>query len=214
VCNLSFGSSTIVSSAETTFTLVTSLAQITAHVGSSGTPQGRAINEFARSMEIGGMVFSYTLCPRDLGDALFVTDFDQNQFDHRVLVVSDAIDANGNPNSIPDWFVPGTPLVGVSDGSNTPLPTSQDNVYPTRIHFQDRLSSGYGIAGGTTGNPVFPLYDRRTGHKNLRLNLRLSDKQGLFFHFATKIFRPSAGDPTEFEHELRVTGTMYYRVRF
>lgn len=215
VCNLVFTTATIVDTATPTFTSVVALAQLADHFGDANTEQGRALNNAARFMEIGGMVFSYALNLEASG----VTNTERsgiwanNRLDHRILICSDRLDTAGQPVSIPDWFIPGTPLVAVTGTT----PGVEDEEYPTRIHWQDRIqvSPNNLIAGptGGSGQPALQATTRAAGRANLRLRLRLTDNQGLFFHFGTRV---SDVDSTEnvWATNCDVTGTLYYRVRF
>lgn len=210
---------TYVLSAETDVvqTAVVALAQIPFHVGDVGTGQGRALNQFARKLEIGGIVFRY-----DIVDAAFsnwgeVGSFGangRNRVQHRVLLCSDRLDAVGQPSSIPNWFTPTSPIVAVS--ASDPVITAEDQDFPTRIHWQN--SHAYNREVWQTGSatsvvaPNTRTFSTRGG-ANLRLRLALDDTHGLFFHFASRLQQLSPAD-IEISGQLRILGTIYYRVRF
>lgn len=215
VCNVVFTTQTVVDPGESTFTSVVALAQIADHFGDADTEQGRALNNAARFLEVGGIVFSYRL---NLSTAAVVQNqgsgaFALNRFDHRILLCSDRLSAGGAPNSIPNWFTAGTPLVAVTGLT----PANEDVEYPTRIHWQDRLqhNPNFSLVNsvGAAANPILQNVTNCGRSANLRLRLRLTDTQGLFFHFATRL---SDGTSTEvpWVWNCDVIGTMYYRVRF
>lgn len=217
VCNVVFSTQTVVDDEETVFTSVVAMGQIHDHFGDETTGQGRALNEAMRFLEIGGIVFSYNL---NLVQAGTVQDassgaWSDNLFDHRVLIVSDRLDQIGSPTAIPNWFVPQTPLVGVS--TTIPIGDTFDTEYPTRIHWQDRkqLAPSSALVNGqsTPVTPVLQTVSNAGGRANLRLRLRLQDDQGLFFHFATRISDPVALTQ-QYIWKCDVIGTMYYRFRF
>lgn len=194
--------------------LITVLAQIDDRVGDSGTSQGRALNNFARFLEIGGIVMHGHMHVR--------TNFwpdgkgNDNLIGCRLLVVSDRLDSAGNPASFPNWFTSTTPTtlaVATQD-------QDQDIDYPTRIHWQTsrhfQLAAANDDEVQTTAGLALQPVTNASYSVNRRLRLRLDDRTGLFLHFAANTVFPSTeGDP---EWSVTMTnivhGTMYYRVRF
>jgi len=218
VCNLAFTNGTFVDAAQNTFTGVVRLAGVYDGLGDVATAQGRAITNAVRWLEIGGLVLHWkiSLGANQYDTAPFPDDY-VNRLTHRVLICSDQIDNAGNPNSIPDWFVPGTPLASVS--TTTPTANSEDVEYPTRIHhqwarFYNLAAVRLSVAEELSPLPQVQEVTSLQGSKSLRLRLRLDDRQGLFLHFATRILDASTAAPAGIAHELEVVGTMYYRFRF
>lgn len=198
-------------------TAVVSVAQIPFHVGDVSTGQGRALNQYARFLEIGGIVFRYHITDEAPSFGYAVTANNQAGFNimqHRILLTSDRLDNIGQPSAIPNWFEPNSPLVTVS--ATTPVALAEDQDFPTRIHWQD--SKVYGRVAQQTGSATSVIAPTVTttslhGGANLRLKLRLSDEHGLFFHCCTRLNLITPSDQ-EFAGRYTILGTIYYRVRF
>lgn len=194
--------------------IVTSLAQITDHFGVTNTSQGITLDNAVRFLEIGGIVFRYEIIagasiPGAIPDN---TNEFTNRVDWRVLLVSDRLDALGQPTSIPNWFNTTAPVIAAASASGEDI----DDNYPTRIHWQNyhgtTWSNREGNGTGALNSQTIHV-DNRRGGANLRLRLRLDDQTGLFWHFA-QAHTSSDGTENVFTGQLRITGTIYYRWRF
>lgn len=193
-------------------TIVTSFAQIPGHFGDN-TAQGRTLDNAARWLEIGGVVFRY--------EVLFNANFPGGMEDQdaelqdlvtwRVLLCSDRLDSVGQPTSIPNWFNNTTPIIAAGANAAEDL----DNVYPTRIHWQNFHTTSATLRAGSSTSAVglqSTKVDSRRGSGNLRLRLRLDDQHGLFWHFAQAHSSPSDSENV-YVGSLLLTGTVYYRFR-
>lgn len=197
-------------------TTVVSLAQIADHFGDLATAQGTALNDAMRFLEIGGIVFGYRIRRNWERSAAApnpgVTQQEQtDSVDYKLLVVSDRLNDDGQPSTIPNWFNTTPPIINVASTTAT----DRDTRYPLRIHWQAYHGSENSTALGDPANAIGPssyFLDSRSGRANLRLRLRLQDDVGLFFHFAQVVNDPSTA---EFENDALVTisGTLYYRWR-
>lgn len=166
-------------------------------------------------MEVGGMVFSYSIRPTLInGNVLPDNNIFSNFVENRVLLVSDRLTAAGTPNSIPNWFIAGNPIVAVD--LTTPVIASEDVNYPVRIHWQDYRCFGLSylqdLGVASNDSPFYQLVENTRGRANIRLRLSLKDTQGLFFHWATRVSNPAAG--ANITVQFNCVGTIYYRVRF
>lgn len=194
------------------------LAQIMANVFRKDNQSNLA--EMARSMEIGGIVFSYdfahewtyTLEPSGafIVPNRLITHCDQ------LLLVTDRLDFDGAPTAITtDWWNTQTPVSLAI--SQTVL--DEDVEYPTRIHFRKAhwtnpsFTSSDLIATGLGGIADTQRVTPSGGSANLRLRKRLSDEQVLAFHFTSRLDSPL--DATGIESittRFRAVGTLYWRL--
>lgn len=194
-------------------TIVTSLAQIRGHLGTDS-PQGRVLDNAARALEIGGVVFRYEIIASSSIPGAIPDNTSEftNRVDWRVLLVSDRLDTVGVPLAIPNWFNVTNPVIAAGSTDVEDL----DDEYPTRIHWQNYHGTSWSNREGNgTGalNSQTVHVDNRRGGANLRLRLRLDDQHGLFFHFA-QAHSGSDGVENTFIGSLQIAGTIYYRWRF
>lgn len=204
----------ITDQATTNATIVTSFAQIQDHFGEAGTSQGVTLNNGLRWLEIGGIVFRYEIVSTAQIPGAIPDNTSEliNRMWWRVLLVSDRLDENGSPISIPNWFNVTNPVVAAASAATE----DRDDEYPTRIHWQNFHGTTWGNreGNGTAAlNSQTVHVDNRRGGANLRLRLRLDDNHGLFWHFA-QIHESSDGNENVFIGRLALTGTIYYRWRF
>lgn len=196
-------------------TVVVSMGQIAGHFGTDS-PQGRVLDNTARFLEIGGIIFRYRInVAWQLIDQVFPTNLSElsNLCQWRVLLVTDRLDASTPtpaPLSIPNWFNTTTPVIaaGATDTEDV------DEQYPTRIHWQNyhesNASNRQGNGTGAVGPTRYSL-DQRAGGANLRLRTRLPDQHGLFLHFAQRISNSNNFEAVS--ATMNFVGTMYYRIR-
>lgn len=216
VGNFRFENTLQVNTGTTDFNIVT----IIAAMQNFGTPSPSgflAVPQMARSLEIGGMVWHFTVMPYGVDDlnADPATLPEWYFTDCRLLLCSDRVDDSGTPASIlTPWGESTLPSVPINNLDNL----SEDEDFPTRIHWQEGRSFQHGFSTLlTTGRPLAqaPVAFWH-GTRSKRLKLRLSDENALTFHQFVHLsnLAPLPGDDVFCNVRFSVQGTIYYRVRF
>jgi len=180
------------------------LLKIQDHIGgAAGTAIGSTLSNISRRVELGGIVFNY-------GHSLIgPADETQNPSDiwlHGLYLVTDRLDSDGQPTSLPNWQQTMSPISTI--GSSV----TEDDEYPLRVHWRDmHLATSFAglVSTPTTNANLLAPHPTRT--VNLRLRRFLDDFHGLYFQF----FDLYSSDPeaTLSIHKW-VGGTLYYRWRF
>lgn len=215
VCNLAFSQAVTVSQVAPSFTLVTRIADIYFAVEQTGS--GRALKAGIKALEIGGMVFSYRIALTAINGSVYDdvvsagTGMMGKRVHHRMIIATDNMDANGNVVAIPDWFQGGSPSIATTAGA--PPSNTEDVDYPMRIHWQNyrytqaALINDLGVT--SNGPPTTQDISNPGGSSNLRLRIRLTDRQGLYFHYAVNCLAVVPAFTASYD--CRVHGTLYYR---
>lgn len=216
VGNFRFENNIQVNTATPDFNVVTVIAAMQ-NFGTSSPAGFLAVPQMARSLEIGGIVFHFTVTPYGTDDlnADPATLPEWYFTDNRLLLCSDRVDDSGTPASIlTPWGESTLPTVSITSLDNL----SEDEDFPTRIHWQEGRSFQHGFSTLlATGRPLAqaPVAFWH-GTRSKRLKLRLTDESILTFHQFVHLGNtaPIPGDDVFVNVSFRVQGTLYYRVRF
>jgi len=195
-CNFSFDALQSINPEVNAFlTESVELLKIPEHMGDPA-DSGTILESIARRIEIGGIVFNYTL---PTATALAGTWSGNAAIDGRLYLVTDRLDATNQPIALPNWDLNEAPV--------SIAPTVEDNQFPTRIHWRDAL---FGMCfGGSTVNDRNPIQTHPIRTQNLRLKRFLDDEHGLYFQFFTRDVNRGAG--SGYTVTYAVSGTIYYR---
>lgn len=173
------------------------MAQIFGHFGDDTTAQGRALNAFARFIEVGGIVFNWNCF---LNQAPLSGELSAHAI-CSIALVTQRLASNGFPATLFSMAETMSPInqtisIAVAD---------EETRFPTRVHWRD--------------NTVFPIAANDLNLQqaqirinrpiNLRLRLRLDDEQGLFFAWTMQ--QSTGQDDVVFTGHLQ--GSLYYRIR-
>lgn len=199
--------------------------------GSSNT--GLQLAQAGRSIEIGGIKF--TAQRRLMGGAndpsatltfLDWRDTNIRNVDTKVLLVSDRVvieptSGAESPQALStNWFTNTFPI------ATTPEVQDEDVQFPTRVHWQDYKNLDMSLdqaieqtqEGEEATHVIYTKSSQQTigasSGANLRLRLRLQDDEVLAFHFASHCQQVITAENLEPEIDFRVTGTLWYRLRF
>lgn len=172
--------------------------------------------EMHRSIEIGGLVFSYNFFHTITALDDEVPAFQLSSHVDQLLLVTDRLDFDGNPVAITtSWFNTQTPVSLAI--SQTVL--DEDTEYPTRIHWRQSHFTDFGTFRGGAGSSATTAIGQSSavhpsgGRANLRLRTRLSDEQVLAFHFASRWDSPLvATGLSDLTTRVRIVGTLYWRL--
>lgn len=192
------------------------------NVGDGGTTDiGRALAQGVRRLVIGGMKFqivtrivswgeSGTVAPEDMENAVV---------EYRNLICSDRLLAaeSDTPSGTPqpaailvNWFTNTKPIATVNEVQD------EQNIFPTRIHWQDFGTCDFGVqrdAGGldVTSLRTTQLVQPAKSGANLRLRLAVDDDSCFVWHFTTQIRDTDVIDNYNPIIEATLCGTMWYR---
>jgi len=203
---------------------VVPIAQVQ-NLGDVLTSQGRALNQAARNVQVGGVKFTIAQWMVDSGPGEVATDHVGGlvgTVSTKVLLVSDALVTDSvagtqAPQAIQSNFFTNTlPIASTAEVQDT------EGLYPRRIHWQNFKS--YNLWPGniwTEGSepPTNVPYAQQQvqmvnthSGANLRLRLRLEDDEVLSF-FCTSFLDVNsfAAEP---DIAFRITGTIWYRFQF
>lgn len=191
------------------------LAQIFDRVGDATTGPGRALSNFARKLEVGGLVLDYSCIVQPVpgeipppGAGVF------NGVNAKLAIASDRLFEDGSISALtPNFWSSTTPT---SLAANQTL-DDEDQQFPMRIHYEDtffhRLQRVESTAAVTGAWPNPHSTVRTSGRTNLRLKLALDDFTALGFYLSQNWFDRTA-DFDSVVCQWRVNGKIYYRVRF
>lgn len=201
-----------VESDPTSFTLVTSLAQISGHtlaVSDATTLSNQVFFENSlRSLDVGGLVF-------DCGVQQVQDDNDFSEVRDAYCIagmalVVDRLDNAGVPDAITvPWGQANVPQAAAGQLNST----EEDLDWPMRILWRRQTYVQFGVAFITTGNVVQTVgTNQQSWHANLRPKVKLTDQFGLFLH---QWVRVPETYPAELTQDLRFwfSGSIYYRWR-
>lgn len=192
------------------------LAMIFDRVGDNNEPQGRALNNLARKMEVGGVVLDYSVIhSTDPGDFAPPGVGTFNAVESKFVLASDRLFEDGAPAALaPNFFATTTPVILAA---STPA-DDNDMTYPMRVHHEDTFF--WRAQQQKTNAPaVIPAWpqvqqvNRVQGRTNVRLKLALTDDQVLGFYVAS-VWSDRTNDYTSINALWNVSGKIYYRVRF
>lgn len=208
--NFNIIATNVVDTGTPTGALVTVMAQIKDRVSDATTGTGRALGEQVKFLEVGGMVFDWSMY---LNDVSLADDTGLWSLQSQIILVSDRLDKDGNPAAIEtEWFNNQTP-VSLASAQQV---SDEENEYPTRVHWRhSRNIVGGAIASNTTGR-IYPSQNvvLLQGSANLRLRLRLDDEHCLAFHLPLFIANSGGAELLGGAVTYTIAGSMYYRTRF
>lgn len=163
---------------------------------------GRALAEYARSLDIAGITYDYSL---------FVSSEVQAAVAFAPVMTAlytDTVSAANQPNSIGvNWAVSQVPVGSVT----SQVTTNQDVDFPLRVHKKRWVLMPCGEDNSTLSDLNDGIQNNALrGHETVRLRRRLTDKFGLFFTIG--------GYHTALVGTVNITcqfsGTLYYRLNF
>lgn len=181
----------------------------------TGSNTTRTLANFARHIEIGGIVFDWgyhclnTIFAADEGQvpALWI----------KQEILTDRLDDVGAPDSLgQSRFFNTTPVVLANNNGQN----NQELLQPTRVHWRRTelwdLNSNLQLVGGAGTSPIgFSNQNVRDQRRteSLRLKIKLPDELGLWF--AVSIVTSAFWPPTiPFDIEWWAEGTIFYKLRW
>jgi len=179
------------------------LLKIIDHVGGASTTTTRGIAAITRKIEVGGLVFNYGW---NLDGPAGEADTVGSKWQHGIYLVTDRLDENAQPVSLPNWNINQAPV------ATAPSSTGAEDIFPMRIHWRD--SDIWSNMAGLVSTPVTNANIRNnhpTRTQSLRIRGSLDDYSGLYFQFYDLFI--SDGADSLSVHKW-VWGTLYYRWKF
>lgn len=188
------------------------LAQIFRNLGGDSDVQGKSYGNQVKFLEIGGIVFDWRMIFTSSRGS--TAAFDNENVVGQILLVSDRLDADGNPAAVTsNWFTNTTPT-GVAEGTET---QDEDHKFPTRVHYRAARAADFNDLVLSPAGDHLPA-NRSTfsaqGSKSLRLRTRYDDEHclSLVLHLATDNTFPS--ENVQVTMKTMFVGSLYYRVVF